>query len=60
MTDVHVDRSIITVADLRHFPVMTIRSGDTRWDAWQLIFVSGMRNLAGPRVREAHRPAHRR
>jgi CBS domain-containing protein len=46
MTDVHVDPSIITVADLRHSPVMTIRSGDTLWDAWQLMFVSGMRNLA--------------
>lgn len=46
MTGVHVDRSTITVADIRHSPVMTIRSTDTLWDAWQLMFVSGMRNLA--------------
>ena len=46
MTGVHVDRSTITVADIRHSPVMTIRSGDTLWDAWQLMFVSGMRHLA--------------
>lgn len=46
MTDVHVDRPTVTVADIRHSPVMTIRSGDTLWDAWQLMFVSGMRNLA--------------
>lgn len=46
MTRVHVDRSTITVADIRRSPVMTIRSGDTLWDAWQLMFVSGMRNLA--------------
>ncbi|MEY4171279.1 MAG: hypothetical protein RLZ94_2352 [Actinomycetota bacterium] len=46
MTGVHVDRSTVTVADIRHSPVMTIRSGDTLWDAWQLMFVSGMRHLA--------------
>ena len=46
MTSVHIDRSTITVADIRHSPVMTIRSGDTLWDAWQLMFVSGMRHLA--------------
>ncbi len=42
----HVDRSTMTVADIRHSPVMTIRSGDTLWDAWQMMFVSGMRTLA--------------
>ena len=46
MTGVHMDRSTVTVADIRHSPVMTIRSGDTLWDAWQLMFVSGMRHLA--------------
>lgn len=45
MTDVHIDASP-TVADIRHSPVMTIRRGDTLWDAWQLMFVSGMRHLA--------------
>ncbi len=48
MTDVHVAP---TVADIRHSPVMTIRDGDTLWDAWQLMFVSGMRHLA---VVDAH------
>ena len=42
----HVEGSAIAVADIRHSPVMTIRSGDSLWDAWQLMFVSGMRNLA--------------
>jgi CBS domain-containing protein len=41
-----VEGSAIAVADIRHSPVMTIRSGDSLWDAWQLMFVSGMRNLA--------------
>ncbi|MFM1966437.1 MAG: hypothetical protein RL134_2162 [Actinomycetota bacterium] len=41
-----VEGSTMAVADIRHSPVMTIRSGDTLWDAWQLMFVSGMRNLA--------------
>ncbi|MFZ9986363.1 MAG: HPP family protein [Candidatus Nanopelagicales bacterium] len=45
MTGVHVDPAP-TVADLRHSPVMTIGGGDTLWDAWQLMFVSGMRHLA--------------
>ena len=48
MTDVNVAP---TVADIRHSPVMTIRDGDTLWDAWQLMFVSGMRHLA---VVDAH------
>ena len=46
MTGVHIDRPSTTVADLRHSPVMTIRGADTLWDAWQLMFVSGMRHLA--------------
>jgi CBS domain-containing protein len=46
VTGVHVDRPRPTVADIRHSPVMTIRGGDTLWDAWQLMFVSGMRHLA--------------
>lgn len=58
MTDVRLEKSALaedtgaecplgpTVADIRHSPVMTIRGGDTLWDAWQLMFVSGMRNLA--------------
>ncbi len=41
-----MDGSAIAVADIRHSPVMTIRSADTLWDAWQLMYVSGMRNLA--------------
>lgn len=46
MTDVHLDRSMATVADVRRSPVMTIRGCETLWDAWQLMFVSGMRHLA--------------
>ena len=46
MNGVHIDRSTIAVADVRHSPVMTIGADDTLWDAWQLMFVSGMRHLA--------------
>lgn len=46
MTRVHVDRPATTVADIRHSPVVTIRAHDTLWDAWQLMFVSGLRHLA--------------
>ena len=46
MTDVHIDRSSATVADVRRSPVMTIRGCETLWDAWQLMFVSGLRHLA--------------
>ena len=46
MTDVHLDPSATTVADVRHSPVMTIRDCDNLWDAWQAMFVSGMRYLA--------------
>lgn len=45
MTGVHVERSAATVADVRHSPLMTIRGCETLWDAWQLMFVSGMRHL---------------
>jgi CBS domain-containing protein len=35
-----------TVADVRHSPLVTIRSSDTLWDAWQVMFVSSLRHLA--------------
>jgi len=44
--DVHTGRPMVTVADIRHSPVMTIRDADTLWDAWQLMYVSGLRHLA--------------
>jgi len=45
MIDVHLDRPTTPVSEVRHSPVMTIRECDTLWDAWQLMFVSGMRHL---------------
>lgn len=41
-----VGRVETTVADVRHSPVVTIRSCDSLWDAWQVMFVSSMRHLA--------------
>lgn len=46
MTEVHTGGPGVTVADIRHSPVMTIRDADTLWDAWQLMYVSGLRHLA--------------
>ena len=34
-----------TVAAVRHSPVVGIGAHDTLWDAWQLLFVSGLRHL---------------
>lgn len=33
------------VADLMSRPVLTIEVDETLWDAWQLLFVSGLRHL---------------
>lgn len=41
-----MDGAETTVADVRHSPVVTIRSCDSLWDAWQVMFVSSMRHLA--------------
>jgi CBS domain-containing protein len=35
----------LTVADLMSRPVLTVEVGETLWDAWQLLFVSGLRHL---------------
>ena len=34
-----------TVADLMSRPVLTVEVDETLWDAWQLLFVSGLRHL---------------
>jgi CBS domain-containing protein len=34
-----------TVADVMSRPVLTVEVGETLWDAWQLLFVSGLRHL---------------
>ena len=33
------------VADLMSRPVLTVEIGESLWDAWQLLFVSGLRHL---------------
>ena len=33
------------VSDLMSRPVLTVEVGETLWDAWQLLFVSGLRHL---------------
>ena len=34
-----------TCADLMSRPVLTVEVGESLWDAWQLLFVSGLRHL---------------
>lgn len=46
MTGAAVAPADHTVAEVRHSPVVTIRSCDSLWDAWQVMFVSSMRHLA--------------
>lgn len=33
------------VGDIMSSPVLTVETGETLWDAWQLMFVSGLRHL---------------
>lgn len=39
------DRRSVRVADLMSRPVLTVEVGESLWDAWQLLFVSGLRHL---------------
>jgi len=34
-----------SVADIMSRPVLTVEVGESLWDAWQLLFVSGLRHL---------------
>ena len=34
-----------SVVDIMSRPVLTVETGETLWDAWQLLFVSGLRHL---------------
>ncbi|MBI1352116.1 MAG: CBS domain-containing protein [Actinomycetales bacterium] len=38
-------RPEMTVADLMSNPVLTVEVNESLWDAWQLLFVSGLRHL---------------
>lgn len=38
-------RAEVTVGDLMSRPVLTVEVGESLWDAWQLLFVSGLRHL---------------
>jgi CBS domain-containing protein len=35
----------VTVSDLMSSPVLTVEVEESLWDAWQLLFVSGLRHL---------------
>lgn len=39
------ERPDSTVGDLMSSPVLTVEVGESLWDAWQLLFVSGLRHL---------------
>ena len=47
MSSAHVFRNgqDLVVADLMSRPVLTVEVGESLWDAWQLLFVSGLRHL---------------
>ena len=36
----------VTLADVMTAPVLTVEVGESLWDAWQLLFVSGLRHIA--------------
>lgn len=36
----------VTLGDLMSAPVLTIEVGESLWDAWQMLFVSGLRHIA--------------
>lgn len=35
----------VTIADVMSKPVLTVEVNESLWDAWQLLFVSGLRHL---------------
>lgn len=41
----HAPSAHTQVADIMSRPVLTIEMGETLWDAWQMMFVSGLRHL---------------
>lgn len=46
MTAMTATSHITTVADIMSRPVLTIELDESLWDAWQLMYVSGVRHLA--------------
>ena len=36
----------VTLADVMSAPVLTIEAGGSLWEAWQMLFVSGLRHIA--------------
>lgn len=36
----------VTLADVMTAPVLTVEVGESLWDAWQMLFVSGLRHIA--------------
>lgn len=46
MIGVHADARVSLVGDVRCSPAVTVESAESLWDAWQLMFVSGLRQLA--------------
>lgn len=45
MIDAHAESRHSLVGALRHSPVVTVEESESLWDAWQLMFVSGLRYL---------------
>jgi CBS domain-containing protein len=39
------DHQGLTIADVMSKPVLTVEIDESLWDAWQLLFVSGLRHL---------------
>ena len=45
MTATASSPSSVLVRDIMSQPVLTVETDETLWDAWQLLFVSGLRHL---------------
>ena len=45
MTETHAAPRSALVGGMRHSPVVTIGATDSLWDAWHVMFVSGLRHL---------------
>lgn len=45
MSSLAHDHHVATAAEVMSRPVLTVEVSETLWDAWQLLFVSGLRHL---------------
>ena len=46
MTDLHAEPRTTLIGEVRCSPAVTVEAAESLWEAWQLMFVSGLRHLA--------------